>query len=213
MIFISSVRQFDKDPSGEYQRNQLAAKASWERVATRIFYFNAREPALDSPKTVWIPADEYPRILDLCELAAQQNEWCAILNGDIVIGPGFPLVEAKLKARHATCASSWRYNFDPAVGIQGGVHDDNGLDFFAAVPAVWQKAYEMCDDRLHVSSTGWDCWCLSLFCTFFQQGFWDVTPSRVIFHPRHLGRIHGPRVELDLVQTYSWPQMASAKIT
>lgn len=212
MIFISSFRPFDDDPTSEYQRNHLFAKASWERVATKIFLFNAYEPRMDSRKTVFIPSPRYPQILSLIELAAMQDEWACILNADIVIGPGFPVVEAKLKARRATCASSWRYNFEPEKGIDSGVYDDNGLDFFAAVPDVWKNAYQLCDERLHMSSTGWDCWMLSLFCTFHQQGFWNITKSRVIFHPRHGGRIHGPRVEMDAVQTYGWPTMTSAQL-
>lgn len=216
MILVSSFRAFADDPDGSYRTNQLAAFRSWQKVATKIVFFNGFEPELDSPKTIFIPSERYPQILQLVEFCAAQTEWCALLNADIVLGAHFPLVEAKLKARHAQCASSWRYNFDPAVGIQSGVHDDNGLDFFAAVPSVWQKAYEMCDERLTISSGGWDQWCLSLFCTFFQQGFWNVTPSRVIFHPNaaaHGPRIHGPRAEIDTIQTYGWPQMASASIT
>lgn len=212
MILISSIRPFASDPDGTYQRNQLAAKASWDRVASRIIYFNVKEPALDSAKTVWIPSEDYPTILSLVELAAQQTEWTALINADIVLGANLPLVEAKLKARKAKCASSWRWNFDPAIGIQSGVHNDWGGDFFAAVPAVWQKAYEMIDDRLTIASGGWDQWTLSFFCTFYPADFWNLTNSRVIFHPIHHGRVHGPRVELDLVQTYQWPQMSENHI-
>lgn len=212
MIAVSSFRAFDKDPTGEYRANQLFANQSWQRNFTKIVYFNSFEPELNSSKTIFIPSPEYPQILSLIEFCAMQNEWCAILNADIVLGAGFPLVEAKLKARKATCASSWRYNFDPAIGISSGVHDDNGLDFFAGIPSVWQNAYELCDERLYVSSTGWDVWLLSLFCTFHQQGFWNITNSHIVYHPRHLGRVHGPRVELDLVQTYSWPTMATAHL-
>jgi len=213
MIAVSSFRPFDCDETGEYQINQVAAFRTWQRVFSKIVYFNAFEPQLDSPKTIFIPSERYPRILDLVEMCASQTEWCCILNSDIVIGPGFPLVEAKLKARHATCASSWRYNFDPAVGIHSGVHDDNGLDFFAAVPMVWSHVYEMIDERLCISAGGWDQFMLSHFCTFFQTSFWDITPTKVILHPRHSGRVHGPRVLMDTVQTYNWPTMTSAKIT
>lgn len=212
MILLSSIRQFSKDGTGEYQRNQLAAKATWERVASKIVYFSAREPSLDSTKTIWIPSDEYPQILTLCEFAGQQNEWCAILNADIVLAQHFPIVEAKLKARKAMCASSWRYNFDPAVGIDSGVKDDEGLDFFAAVPAVWQKDYELVDERLRLGSGFWDSHTLSVFCTFFASNFWNITNSRVIFHPRHGGRIYGPGVHCDSVQTYGWPTMSSAHL-
>jgi len=212
VIVISSFRPFDLDETGEYRRNQLAAFKSWQAVATKIFYFNNPEPLLDSPKTVFIPSERYVRLLDLIELAAMQEDWCAIVNADIIIGRNFPIVEAKLKARGAQCATSWRYNFDPDKGTNSGVHNDNGLDFFAGIPKVWQKGYELVDDRLYIGSTGWDSWALSLFCTFFQQTFFNITPTKVIFHPNHGGRIHGPRVELDLVQTYGWPTMTSAMI-
>lgn len=212
MIAVSSFRAFDKDPTGEYRTNQLFANQSWQRNFTKIVYFNAFEPELNSAKTIFIPSPEYPQILSLIEFCAMQNEWCAILNADIVLGAGFPLVEAKLKARKATCASSWRYNFDPAIGISSGVHDDNGLDFFAAVPSVWQQAYELCDDRLVIGSTFWDCWMLSLFSTFHLSNFWNLTKSRVIFHPRHGSRIHGPRFVHDSVQIYGWPVMTPAHI-
>lgn len=208
MILVSSIRQFSNDPTSEYQRNQLAAKKSWEKVATRIVYFSAREPALDSAKTVWIPSEEYPRILDLVEFATQQTEWCALINSDIILGANLPLVEAKLKARKAKCASSWRWNFDPAIGIQSGVHNDWGGDFFAAVPEVWQRCYEMIDERLCVGSTFWDCWMLSFFCTFYVSDFWNITNSRVVFHPNHGARIHGPRFVHDTVQIYGWPRMS-----
>ena len=215
MIFISSCRPFDLDDTGVYQRTQLVAKESWDKVASKIVYFNNFEPELDSPKTAFIPSDRYVRLMDLIELAARQNEWCAILNGDIVIGPGFQMVEAKLRARKAQCASSWRFNYDPDIGLSSGVHNDNGLDFFAAVPEVWQKAYELVDERLYIASGGWDQWALSLFCTFFQPHFWNITNSRVIFHPQdsaHGPRTHGPRVMMDTVQTYGWPTMSSAHL-
>lgn len=217
MIAISSFRPFDKDPDGSYRRNQLFAFQSWQRVFSKIYFFNSHEKELASAKTTFIPSPEHPTVLSLVELAAMQDEWCAILNSDIVIGQNFPQVEAKLRMRKASCAASWRFNFDPAIGIQSGVHNDNGLDFFTGTPEVWRRCYEMIDDRLCIGSGGWDQYMLSFFGTYFQTGFFNITPARVIFHPGncpggHGARIHGPRVELDLVQTYIFPTMTSAKI-
>lgn len=213
MIFVSSARPFNQDPSGEYTRNQLAAKHSWDSVASAIVYFNDYEPKLANNKTWFINSEPYPRILDLCEFCACQNEWCAILNADIVIGSNFPSVEAKLKARKATCASSWRYNFDPAIGIQSGVKNDNGIDFFAATPEVWRIAYDLCQEQLRLGSGYWDGWMLSVFGTFAAAGFWNLTASRVIFHPNHNGRVHGPHFDITKIKIFQWPVMPYAEIT
>lgn len=212
MILLSSIRQFSNDPTSEYQRNQLAAKSSWDRVASKVVYFSAREPALDNPKTIWIPSEEFPQIMDLCEFAAQQNDWCALINSDIVLGPHLPIVEAKLKVRKASCATCWRHNFDPHAGVDSAVKEDNGMDFFAATPEVWRRAYEMVDERLRMGSGFWDSWMLSLFCTFYPQHFWNITNSRVIFHPRHGGRQYGPGVHCDSVQTYEYPAMSAKNL-
>jgi hypothetical protein len=195
MILISSFRPFDEDPTGEYVPNQLAAKASWEKVASRIIYFNKPEPRLDSPKTSFVPSVKFPPLIELIECAAMQTEWVAILNADIVLGPNFHVVEARLKMARGKCATSWRYNFDPKIGIQSGKRDDNGLDFFAATPEVWQHIYDFVDVRLHIGAGYWDTWLLSMFCTVFQSGFFNITIHRTIFHPRHEGRKYGPGVD------------------
>jgi hypothetical protein len=207
MIFVSSARPMGNDP--QYDRNQLAAKASWDKCASKIVYFNDIQPQLRSPKTWFVDAEPYPRILDILEFCMSQEEWCAILNADIVVGPNFPVVEAKLRSKNAMCASSWRYNFDPAIGISSGVHNDNGIDFFAATPEVWGRAYELCQEELRLGSGYWDGWMLSVFGTFFMLGFWNLTPARVIFHPNHSGRIHGPHFDITRIKIYQWPVMPS----
>lgn len=213
MLFVTSCRPMGNNP--EYDRNQLAAKASWERYASACVYFNERQPQLASAKTWFVDAEPYPRIMDLCEFCASQSEWCAILNADIVIGPNFPSVEAKLKARKATCASSWRYNFDPAIGISSGAHNDNGIDFFAATPEVWAIAYDLCQEQLRLGSGYWDGWMLSVFGTFAPLGFYNLTPARVIYHPcdaAHGPRIHGPHFDITKIKIHQWPVMPAFQI-
>lgn len=151
--------------------------------------------------------------MDLCEYCAYQEGWSAILNADIVIGPRWPHVEATLEAKKAKCASSWRFNFDPDKGIASGVHNDNGIDFFAAVPEVWAHAYNICQEELRLGSGYWDGWMLSVFGTFFASGFWNLTPSKVINHPIHSGRIHGPNFDITKIKIYQWPVMPWASIT
>ena len=212
MIFVSSCRTFEKDPTGTYSRNQLAAKASWERCASQIVYFNDWQPQLRSNKTWFIDSEPYPRILDILEFCCFQNDWCAILNADIVLGNNFPLVEAKLKSKHATCASSWRYNFDPERGISTGVHNDNGIDFFAATPEVWRIAYDLCPEELRLGSGYWDGWMLSVFGTFAPIGFYNITPAKVIYHPNHGNRVHGPNFDTTKIKIHQWPVMPLTQI-
>lgn len=217
MILVTSARPFDQDPTGEYTRNQLAAKCSWERVADAIVYFNDFEPRLASPKTRFIPSEQFPRIMDMAEVCAMQPGWTAIVNSDIVLGPKFPIVEHKLKHKQATCAASWRYEFDPARGIESAASDrlphDNGVDFFAATQPVWKKIYEAVDERLRIGCIFWDTWLMSFFATFEMSHYWDISPARVIFHPRHDGRKYGPGPEdHNQIKIYSWPVFPDAKI-
>lgn len=217
MLIISSFRPFDQDPTGEYVRNQLAAKASWESMADAIVYFNEPEPRLASAKTRFISSDPFPRIMDITEVCAMQPGWTAIVNSDIVLGPKFPIVEQRLKLKQATCAASWRWEFDPARGIESAAKEriphDNGIDFFAATQPVWKKVYEAVDERLRIGCTFWDTWLMSFFTTFEVSHFWDISPARVIFHPRHDGRKYGPGPEdHNQIKIYSWPVFPDAKI-
>lgn len=212
MIFVSSFRPLDEDPSGEFTKNQLCAKESWEAVASRIFYLNSFEPRLDSRKTVFIPSEPYPPIMALMEVAASQPGWTALINADIWISPYLPVVEAKLNAKKATCAASWRWTFDPAVGIRDAKVVDFGGDFFAAKQEVWEQAYRMVDERLRIGAVFWDTALLSFFHTFHTASFWNITNSRVVFHPLHTGRKYGPGVDHNTVQTYGYPVMSSSHL-
>lgn len=213
MTAVSSFRPFDQDPSGEFTRNQLAAFQSWDKAFERIFFLNGFEPALDSHKTVFIPAEAYPPIIQLIEVAATQPGWSALINADIVISPHLPIVEAKLKARKATCAASWRWTFDPAAGIKDAKVTDFGGDFFAAKQEVWARAYEMVDSRLRIGAQTWDAYMLSFFATFCTQGFYDITPSRTVFHPIHFSRRLGPCVNPNEIMTYGFATMPASRIT
>ena len=115
MIFVTSARPMGDDPV--YDRNQLFAKESWERVAKAIVYLNDPQPALASPKTRFFPSEPYPRLVDMVNLCADQDEWCVILNSDIWLAPNFKTAAIKLKTRDAVAASSWRWNFDPSIGV------------------------------------------------------------------------------------------------
>lgn len=201
----------------EYDRNQIVAKASWESVSDAIVYFNDPQPALASPKTRFVSSEPFPRILDLASFCAGQPGWSAIVNADIVIGPKFPIVLQKLKNKGAHCAAGWRYEFDPARGIESAAQErvphDNGVDFFLAVQETWEKVALAVDERLRLGAVFWDTWMMSFFGTFEISHYWDISPSRVIFHPRHDGRKYGPGPQdHNKIKIWSWPTFPDAKI-
>lgn len=215
MIFVTSARPMGDDP--EYDRNQLTAKQSWEPLATAIVYFNQPQPQLASPKTRFIPAEPYPHVIDMVDLCADQgDEWCCLLNADIVTTPVLLHLEQRLKLKHAIAVSSWRWEFDPAVGITPCHQLDCGLDFFAAVPGAWAELYEQmlrtpqgehdAAKHLRFGAPSWDSWCLGAFFKLFShRGFYNITGSKCIRHPKHGGRKHGTGVPP--VHFLDWPVM------
>lgn len=201
----------------EYDRNQLAAKASWEPLAEAIIYFNDPQWQLASWKTKFYPSESHPRILDMVAVAAEQPGWTALINADIVLGNKFPLVIQKLQNKKATAAASWRLEFDPARGIGSAAPErlphDNGLDIFLATQKTWHKVALAVDERLRHGSTYWDSWMLSFFATFECASYYDFTPSKVVFHPKHEGRAYGPGPsDHNSVKIWSWPVMSPAQI-
>jgi hypothetical protein len=140
----------------------------------------------------------------------EQQDWCAILNADIVVTPHFKLVELKLKARKASAASSWRHEFDPAIGFDPCSRVDNVLDFFAASPFVWSLVYQDVNETLRLGSVQWDSWMLGYFAVKATAGFYDITPSKCIRHPRHGNRKYGPNPEP--VHFHGWPVMSPVVI-
>lgn len=191
----------------EYDKNQLAAKASWEVVASAIVYFNDVQPQLASPKTRFIPSVPYPFIRDMVDFCAdQEGEWCALINSDIIVTPVIKQVMEKLAAKKAYAAASWRWNFTPSVGIEPCAHEDNGLDFFMALSGAWDLIFQQEAPRfLKFGAPQWDSWMLGAFFKLFTSGFYDITATKVIRHPRHGGRKHGTGIIP--VHFLGWPVM------
>jgi hypothetical protein len=203
--------------SPEYDRNQLAAKASWEPLAEAIVYFNDPQPQLASAKTLFVPAEQHPKILDMVALCAAQPGWSALINSDIVLGHRFSVVEGKLKNKNCTAACSWRFEFDPARGIESAskerVAHDNGLDVFCATQAVWKKVAYAVPEILRFGSAFWDSWMLSFFATFECASYADFSPAHVVFHPNHGSRQWGPGPpDHNLVKIWAWPVQSPLKI-
>lgn len=186
MIFVSSFRPYDGCPE-EVWENQIAANRSWNRIAEKIFYFNDRDPRMASDKTMFLPTQGRPAIKTMAAFCGQLAGWSAILNADIVIPQSFRRVEDVLLAGDKACAVSKRYNMvegDPSTGKV----TDNGLDFFAANAPVWKLAGETIADDYRLGRIIWDTWMVNFFMFKFGNFCYDITPSRVVFHPIHDGR-------------------------
>lgn len=204
----------------QYDRNQLAAKASWEKVAEAIIYFNEPQEQLRSPITRFIPWEPYPKISEMVNLCADQPEWSCLINSDIIVGAHFQRLEQKLKTKKAVAASSWRWTFNPDVGLVPCAHVDYGCDFFAAQSGAWEMVHremlaksprgdEDSPTHLRFGSPSWDQWTLGAFFKLFAtMGFYNLTDARVIFHPEHTGRKHGGGVPP--VHFVSWPVMGNS---
>lgn len=209
LIFVSSVRPMT-DPDSEHYKNQIAAWESWHKVATAIVYFNDPQPPLVSPITRFVPSENFPRILCMAELMMEQRDWCVLLNGDIWITEYFKIITQKLDAKKATCCASWRHEFDPKVGLEPRARVDNGLDFFAAKPAVWAHVYNEVNENLRLGAIQWDSWMLGFFSIRAAAGFYDITPSRCVCHPKHEGRALGPAPPP--FHFHAWPVMSRMQI-
>lgn len=186
MIAVSSARPMSD--SEEYARNQLAAKHSWDQAFDLVVYFNHPEPALGSVNTAFIPWEPYPRIKDMLEFLSNQDQAGCLINADIVVSPKFRIVEQHLEKTAALAAFSYRYEFDDLSRIIHARVVDNGLDFFAATPAIWGRAADECPEDFRIGHCLFDTWIWAFFKGACGNRCWDITPSKVIFHPRHGGR-------------------------
>jgi hypothetical protein len=209
MIAVSSCRPMGQ--SAEYDANQKRAWESWQRVFVAVAYFNDPQPELSSDITRFVPSEPYPLVIDLVQFCAEQSDWCAILNADIVLTDRLRPIEQKLKARKASCASSWRHEFDPARGIEPRSRVDNGLDFFAASPEFWAQVYHDVPETLRLGAQRWDSWMLAYFGQKGVAGFYDLTPSRCVCHPKHDGRAYGPAGPD--VHFHGWPVMSPSALS
>jgi len=179
-------------------KNQLTAFRSWLPLASAVVYFGKPEPLLASEKTRFIPSEPFPRICEIVDFCADQPEWSMILNADIYVHPVFVRLEKRLIERKAGAASSWRHEFDPAVGVDPCERVDNGLDFFAAVPGVWSVVYDHMgrtpqgdhDSPRHLRLGGpsWDAWMVGALNKVTGHHFYNLTKYKVIRHPRHGSR-------------------------
>lgn len=186
MIAVSSFRALEH--SQEIAINQIRAIVSWQQAFSRILLFGAAEPELASPITEFIPCQNFPMMRTLLLAAAMSREPACVINADIVVTPELPLVMRRAFSKGALAASSWRYQYTPGQSLNNAKIVDNGLDFFAAVPGLWIKAFLRMPSGYHIGHSAWDSWLNSFFSTTCRGRFADISPARCIFHPRHGSR-------------------------
>lgn len=182
MIAVSSFKPFSK--SSEIAENQMKAKESWERVFSKIIYLCDRpEPELASGKTEFVTGHNFPIIRALVDVCASQRDWACIINADIVVSFRLKLVEMELKRKKAMSAISKRFQIPENEVV------DYGLDWFAAIPALWAKIANRIPGVFRIGHPIWDTWMLAAFGTIGSiDQCYDATPSKIIFHPKHLDR-------------------------
>lgn len=192
MNAVSSHRPHSSD--GEYRRNQGLAKTTWEHSFQRIIYFGPKEPELSSDKTTFVDDEQFPRIKRLAEEAGRWHGLTAILNADILVGPGILLLERQMRTKRRLCASSRRWHFHVKPGTLGymlenaELGDDRGRDIFVATGPVWRNLAMTMPDGYRIGNPYWDAYVTDFFRKFYDSSFVDFTSWRCVFHPIHGGR-------------------------
>lgn len=183
MNLLSSVRPLGDCPVT--RQRTLAANRSWRGLFERIIYFGSPHPDLGRPPEVdFLVSEQFPRVVDMCHIAAQLPGWTAIVNGDIIVGRRIKEAEHALDRRRATCAISRRYEF-----VNGDMRHaqvvDMGLDFFTARREVWEQIAAEYPDRYRFGHSSWDALMLGAFNYHQRVHLFDLTGWRIVFHPRH----------------------------
>ena len=172
--------------SEQIAKNQLRAKASWEKAFESIIYFAEPDARLASDKTKFIRTDDFPRIKLMVMTAAMYPDISCLINADIVVGEHLPVVATGLIYKGILALTSMRYEFEQdAPNFDRSAIADHGVDFFCATPQVWHKCWKMIPDEFRIGHGGWDSWMLGFLNWHCKLKFLDITPQRCIFHPRH----------------------------
>jgi hypothetical protein len=187
MIAISTFRPHEGNP--EYARNQRTGVHSWEDLFETILLLGDPEPELAMKNTVFIPGSSRPSIKDMIGFLASTNEWGTWINADIVLKPGFFLIENDMRRFKFTAATSFRYTFNPDNPEAGIVKEkkDYGLDVFVCTPEVWRDMYQHIDPRFVKCGMVYDSW-MSGFLNA-RHRLADFTDRGLVLHPKHGGRV------------------------
>jgi len=192
MNAVSSHRPHASD--GEYRRNQVLAKTTWEHVFQKITYFGKHEPELASYKTAFVDDEPYPRIRRLAQEAGMWHGLTAIMNADILVGPEILALERQMRTKRRLCASSRRYQFTVVGGtladmlVKAELGDERGRDIFVATGAVWRNLAMQIPEGYRIGNPYWDAYVTDFFRKYYDASFVDFTSWRCVFHPSHQGR-------------------------
>lgn len=180
MIALSSFRPFSQCAEAR-QDHYSAAHHSWEQVFYSIQYFNNLEPSLSGNQTLFLGgSDERPKVSLLAEHASLQKTWVSIINADIIVHAKLAHVPNQLRKLRGVCAISRRFDaYFPDQPL------DWGLDFFLATPEVWKAVSFQIPPVFTLGRIRFDTWLCSFFSHRYPDQCYDLTPSKLIFHPKH----------------------------
>lgn len=207
MIAVTSHRPLKTCPL-PIRRNQEAAAESWREAFTDVCYFGEQEEFYGSIGFHYIPHQEFPHISRLVEFCAQLQGWSCIVNSDIIVSPSLSGIEQRLIKANASCAVSWRWQFDQEQEQSSVV--DLGMDFFAARQEVWREVALIYPEEFRIGHSSWDAIMLGAFNIVAKDQLYDLTHHRLILHPLHFDR-HSPFFIANNTQTecrdnVCWPE-------
>ncbi len=174
------------DDNPEVAANQKRAIRSWAGVFDEVYLFGKPDYQLEHPDITFIDGVDFPPMSLLYLFGRQSGQISAILNADIVVSPNLRGVITSTFAKGAHALTSRRYEFDPAnPNYDKAQIVDLGADFFCAWPWVWHRAWKEVPTCYRIGNSMWDNWLLAFLGTNFKHNFFDIGPTKCIFHPRH----------------------------
>ena len=235
MTLLSSYRPFTGCPDAIWE-NQTVANRSWLNAVAaektpknqfssdvafenpvgtqeRIFYFNERDQRMSSAKTVFLPFKSKPPVKTMAQFAAGLGGWSALVNADIILTLNFRRVERELNNKLAACAVSRRFTVIRTTGpiiadYSAARVTDNGVDFFAATPKVWERVAADMPPKFLFGKKYFDAWLVNYFMLNFGNFCYDFTDSKICLHPLHEDRTDQnwePPRDNEVMRKNQWP--------
>ena len=182
MIAISSHRPHSK--SDEYAKNQIRAKASWDHLFDRIYYFGEYEAELASDNTQFIHSQPWPSIREMAEFAAEQDtDYSVIINADIFLTDKFADIVRVMNRTDMYGATTRRRDLDT-----GELGEDRGRDVWVLRPAWWKRVAKKVPRSCRIGHNQWDTWMFGFMRYEAGYKFGEFTNVPCVFHPKHDGR-------------------------
>lgn len=210
MIAISSPRPRKECPS-EISQQQMEAIWSWSKVFSEVLLFGQEDDQITAmvgrERAGFVGSVGRPTVKQMCALAAGTEEWCCLLNADIIVDQSWLRVEQELKQSGCVCAVSRRWEIPPSGDTGHAQLKDLGLDFFCATPELWKEAASKIPEEFEIGRIMWDTWMLAFFMEASQGKCADLTAARVVFHPQH-GHRREQNLELadkEFFNKVKWP--------